>query len=87
MATGVSIVFGTIVPDVSNILTSPIRSGGRVKGLADGKEVSVEKDEDDSEKSCQFGAIEQDEEDGDRNDEHGIDEKGEYDEEVVEQRG
>ena len=57
VTTGVSVIFGTIISNISNILAGPIWSGGRVEGLADGEEVGVEEYEDDSEKSCQFCAI------------------------------
>ena len=57
MTTGISIIFGTIVSNISNTLAGSIWSGGRVEGLAGGEEVGVEEYEDDSEKSCQFCAI------------------------------
>jgi hypothetical protein len=57
VTTGVSVIFGTIVSNISNTLAGPIWSGGRVERLADSEEVGVEEYEDDSEKSCQFRAI------------------------------
>ncbi len=57
MTTGVSVIFGTIISNISNTLAGPIWSGGRVEGLADGEEVGVAEYEDDSEKSCQFYTI------------------------------
>jgi hypothetical protein len=57
VTTGVSVIFGTIISNISNTLAGPIWSGGRVEGLADGEEVGVAEYEDDSEKSCQFYTI------------------------------
>jgi len=57
VTTGVSVIFGTIISNISNTLAGPIWSGGRVEGLADGEEVGVEEYEDYSEKSCQFYTI------------------------------